>query len=216
MTTNSGPQPFKIKIADAELDDLHRRLDTTRWPDPAPDTPADFSRGVPLPYLQELTDYWRHDYDWRAQEARLNEIPQFSTEIDGQRIHYLHVRSTEADALPLLITHGYPSSVVEFVDLIGPLSDRRSHGGDPRDAFDLVIPSLERDALADQRDPLRVLHPRPAARLGSRPDNGRIRRIDGSTGLCPLRRPRRGHRRRSQRSARRDRHCACGRHDRYH
>ncbi len=142
MTTNAAPQEFKIKITDAELDDLYRRLDATRWPDPAPDTRADFSRGVPLPYLQELAHYWRHDYNWRAQEARLNEIPQFSTEIDGQRIHYLHVRSSEADALPLLIAHGYPSSVVEFVDLIGPLSDPRSHGGDPRDAFDLVIPSL--------------------------------------------------------------------------
>jgi len=142
MTTNNPPQTFKSEITEAELDDLQRRLDATRWPDPAPDTQMDFSRGVPLPYLQELTDYWRHDYDWRAQEARLNEIPQFTAEIDGQRIHYLHVRSSEADALPLLIAHGYPSSVVEFMDLIGPLSDPRSHGGDPRDAFDLVIPSL--------------------------------------------------------------------------
>ena len=130
MTTNTAPQPFQIKITDAELDDLQRRLDATRWPDPAPDTQTDFSRGVPLPYLQELTNYWRYDYDWRAQEARLNEIPQFTTEIDGQRIHYLHVRSSEANALPLLITHGYPSSVVEFVDLISPLSDPRSRGGD--------------------------------------------------------------------------------------
>ena len=93
MTTNTVPQPFKIKITDAELEDLQRRLAATRWPDPAPDTHPDFSRGVPLPYLQELTDYWRHGFDWRAQEARLNEIPQFTTEIDGQRIHYLHVRS---------------------------------------------------------------------------------------------------------------------------
>jgi epoxide hydrolase len=142
MTTNTAVQPFQITIADADLDDLHRRLDATRWPDPSPGTRTDFSNGVPLPYLQELADYWRHGFDWPAQEARLNEIAQFTTEIDGQQIHYLHVRSPEPDALPLLITHGYPSSVVEFLDLIGPLSDPRSHGADPRDAFDLVIPSL--------------------------------------------------------------------------
>jgi epoxide hydrolase len=142
MTTNTEPQPFQIKITDGELDDLHRRLDATRWPDPAPDGRADFDRGVPLAYLQQLTDYWRHDFDWRAQEARLNEIPQFIVEIDRQPIHYLHLRSPEPDALPLLITHGYPSSVVECLELIGPLSDPRSHGGDPRDAFDLVIPSV--------------------------------------------------------------------------
>ena len=113
MTTNTESKPFQIKITDAELEDLHRRLDATRWPDPAPDGRTDFARGVPLAYLQELTDYWRHRFDWRAQEARLNRIPQFTIEIDGQQIHYLHVRSPEPDALPLLIIHGYPSSVVE-------------------------------------------------------------------------------------------------------
>jgi pimeloyl-ACP methyl ester carboxylesterase len=142
MTTLTAIKAFQIKISNAELDDLHRRLAAIRWPDPAPDTGTDFSRGVPLPYLQELSDYWRTGFDWRAQEARLNEIPQFTTEIDGQQIHYLHIRSPEANALPLLITHGYPSSVVEFLDLIGPLSDPRAHGGDLQDAFDLVIPSL--------------------------------------------------------------------------
>jgi pimeloyl-ACP methyl ester carboxylesterase len=142
MTKPTAIQPFQIKINNAELDDLHRRLEATRWPDPVPEANTDFGRGVPLPYLRELSDYWRHGFNWRAQEARLNEIPQFTTEIDGQQIHYLHVRSPEADALPLLITHGYPSSVVEFLELIGPLSDPRAHGGDPEDAFDLVIPSL--------------------------------------------------------------------------
>jgi pimeloyl-ACP methyl ester carboxylesterase len=142
MTTPSAPQPFQIKISDAELDDLHRRLDATRWPDPAPEQRTDFARGVPLRYLEELADYWRDGFDWRAQEARINEIPQFTAETDSQPIHYLHVRSPEPDAMPLLIIHGYPSSVVEFIDMIGPLSDPRSHGGDARDAFDLVIPSL--------------------------------------------------------------------------
>ena len=142
MTTATALRPFQIEITDSELDDLHRRLDATRWPAPAPDARTDFARGVPLPYLQELTDYWRHGFNWRAQEARLNEIPQFIAEIDGQQIHYLHVRSPEPGALPLLITHGYPSSVVEFLDLIGPLSDPRSHAGNPEDAFDLVIPSV--------------------------------------------------------------------------
>jgi epoxide hydrolase len=142
MTVDTAQQPFQIKITDAELDDLHRRLDATRWPEPAPNGHPDFSRGVPLSYLQELADYWRHGFDWQGQEARLNEIAQFTTEIDGQQIHYLHIRSPEPDALPLLIIHGYPSSVVEFLDLLGPLSDPRFHGADPRDAFDLVIPSL--------------------------------------------------------------------------
>ena len=142
MTTATALRPFQIEISDSELDDLHRRLDATRWADPAPETRTDFARGVPQPYLQELTNYWRHEFNWRAQEARLNQVPQFIAEIDGQPIHYLHLRSPEPNALPLLITHGYPSSVVEFSDLIGPLSDPRSHGGDPQDAFDLVIPSL--------------------------------------------------------------------------
>jgi epoxide hydrolase len=142
MTTATALRPFQIEISDSELDDLHRRLDATRWAHPAPETRTDFARGVPQPYLQELTNYWRHEFNWRAQEARLNQVPQFIAEIDGQPIHYLHLRSPEPNALPLLITHGYPSSVVEFSDLIGPLSDPRSHGGDPQDAFDLVIPSL--------------------------------------------------------------------------
>jgi epoxide hydrolase len=142
MTTATALRPFQIEISDSELDDLHRRLDATRWADPAPEARTDFARGVPQPYLQELTNYWRHEFNWRAQESRLNQVPQFIAEIDGQPIHYLHLRSPEPNALPLLITHGYPSSVVEFSDLIGPLSDPRSHGGDPQDAFDLVIPSL--------------------------------------------------------------------------
>ena len=97
---------------------------------------------MPLDYVKELADYWRTGYDWRAWEARLNEYPQFTTTIDGQNVHFLHVRSPEPDALPLILTHGWPGSIVEFLDVIGPLTDPRAHGGDPADAFDLVIPSL--------------------------------------------------------------------------
>ena len=133
-------QPFRIDIPQADLDDLHRRIAATRWPDELPDVGWD--RGVPVAYLKELAEYWRTSYDWRAAEARLNRYPQFSTEIDGADIHFLHVRSPEPDALPLLLTHGWPGSVAEFLDVIGPLSDPRAHGGDPADAFHLVIPSI--------------------------------------------------------------------------
>ncbi|HET9008433.1 MAG TPA: epoxide hydrolase [Actinomycetes bacterium] len=132
--------PFRVEIPQADLDDLHDRLARTRWPDEL--AGVGWSRGVPLGYLQDLAGYWRDGYDWRGQEARLNQLPQFTTEIDGQPIHFLHVRSPEADALPLIVTHGYPGSVVEFLDLVGPLTDPRAHGGDPADAFHLVAPSL--------------------------------------------------------------------------
>jgi epoxide hydrolase len=133
-------RPFRIDIPDRDLDDLRDRLARTRWPDELPG--GGWDRGVPLGYLQQLAGYWRTGFDWRAQEARLNALPQFTTEIDGQTIHFLHVRSPEPGALPLLVTHGYPSSVVEFLEVIGPLSDPRTHGGDPGDAFHLVVPSL--------------------------------------------------------------------------
>ena len=133
-------QPFKVNIPQADLDDLRERLARTRWPGELPG--IGWSRGVPLGYLQELAEYWRTSYDWRAHEARLNAFPQFTTEIDGQTIHFLHVRSPEPNALPLIITHGYPGSIVEFIDIIGPLTDPRSHGGDPADAFHVVAPSL--------------------------------------------------------------------------
>ncbi|HEU4946501.1 MAG TPA: epoxide hydrolase [Kribbella sp.] len=139
---NENITPFRIDIPQAELDDLRARLAYTRWPSPDPAGRSDFSRGTPLTYLRELASYWGDGFDWRAQEARLNEYPQYLTEIDGQTIHFLHVRSPEPDATPLIITHGYPGSVVEFLDLIGPLTDPRTHGGDAADAFHLVIPSL--------------------------------------------------------------------------
>jgi pimeloyl-ACP methyl ester carboxylesterase len=133
-------KPFTISIPQDDLDDLRDRLARTRWPGELPG--VGWSRGVPVSSLKELADYWRAGYDWRAWEARLNAIPQFTTEIDGQNIHFLHVRSTEPNALPLILTHGWPGSVVEFLDIIGPLTDPRAHGGDPTDAFDVVIPSI--------------------------------------------------------------------------
>lgn len=133
-------QPFRIDVSQENLDDLTDRLARTRWPDELPG--AGWESGVPLADLRRLAEHWRTSYDWRAQEATLNAFPQFTTTIEGQRIHLLHVRSPEPDALPLLLTHGWPGSVAEFLDVIGPLSDPRSHGGDPADAFHLVIPAL--------------------------------------------------------------------------
>ncbi|MFE1591980.1 epoxide hydrolase family protein [Nocardia sp. NPDC058705] len=132
--------PFHIDIAQSDLDYLAARLTDARWPAEQPG--AQWSRGVPVAYLRELAEYWRTSYDWRAAEAELNKFAQFTTEIDGQRIHFLHVRSANPDATPLILTHGWPGSVVEFLDVIGPLTDPAAHGGDPADAFHLVIPSL--------------------------------------------------------------------------
>lgn len=133
-------RPFRVEIPSADLDDLNNRLANIRWPEDLPD--VGWERGVPLSYLKELVKYWRTKYDWRAAEAKLNQFPQFVTEIDGANVHFIHVRSPEPDALPVLITHGWPGSVVEFLDVIGPLTDPRSHGGDPADAVHLVIPSM--------------------------------------------------------------------------
>ncbi|MFI9811256.1 epoxide hydrolase family protein [Saccharothrix variisporea] len=133
-------EPFRIEVPQAALDDLNRRLDATRWPTRVGGTGWD--RGVPLDYLKELADYWRTEYDWRAAEARLNAFPHFTTEIDGARVHFMHIRSPEPDAVPLIITHGWPGSIVEFLGVVGPLTDPRAHGGDPSTAFHLVLPSL--------------------------------------------------------------------------
>jgi len=132
--------PFHVNIPQAAIDDLHRRLEMTRWPEATPD--VGWSRGVPLSYLRDLVDYWRTSYDWRATETKINSHPQLMMEIDGANIHVLHVRSPEPDALPMIMTTGWPSSIVEYLDLIGPLTDPRAHGGDPRDAYHLVIPTL--------------------------------------------------------------------------
>ncbi len=133
-------EPFRIEIPEAELDDLKRRLADTRWPDDLPD--AGWDRGVPTAYLKELADYWRNQYDWRAAEATFNRYPQFITEIAGARVHFLHVRSPEPDATPVLLTHGWPGSVAEFLKVIEPLTDPVAHGGDAADAVHLVIPSV--------------------------------------------------------------------------
>ncbi|MGW4328742.1 epoxide hydrolase family protein [Nocardia sp. NPDC004573] len=133
-------RPFRIEIPQAQLDDLHERLLETRWPDELPG--VGWSRGVPVDYLKDLATHWRTRFDWRAQEALLNELPHFVTDVDGQAIHFLHVRSPEADATPLVLLHGWPGGFTDFLDVIGPLSDPGSHGGDPADAFHLVIPSL--------------------------------------------------------------------------
>jgi epoxide hydrolase len=139
-SADAAIRPFRIAVPQADLDDLHERLARTRWPDELPG--VGWSRGAPLGYLKELAEYWRTQYDWRRYEAQLNEFPQFTTTIDGANIHFLHVRSPEPDALPLILTHGWPGSVVEFIDVIGPLTDPRAHGGDPADAFHVVIPSI--------------------------------------------------------------------------
>jgi pimeloyl-ACP methyl ester carboxylesterase len=138
--TDNEIRPFRIDVPQADLDDLRDRLARTRWPDPAP--VDDWSRGVPVGYLRDLAGYWADGFDWRAQEAALNGIPQFSTDVGGQTVHFFHVRSPEPDALPLVLTHGWPSSPIEFLKLVGPLTDPRAHGGDPADAFHVVLPSL--------------------------------------------------------------------------
>jgi len=138
--TKTEIRPFRIDIPQSDLDDLRERLAGTRWPEQLPGT--SWEKGAPVQELRELAEYWRDSYDWRAQEKRLNEYPQYLTEIDGQTIHFLHVVSPEPDAFPLILTHGWPGSVVEFLDVIGPLSDPRAHGGDPSTAFHLVIPSI--------------------------------------------------------------------------
>ncbi|MBO0702802.1 MAG: epoxide hydrolase [Candidatus Dormibacteraeota bacterium] len=140
METEARIRPFRIDVPEADLEDLHERLARTRWPDELPG--VGWSRGVPAGYLRDLARYWRETYDWRAQEARLNRLPQFTTTIDGANVHFLHVRSPEPEALPLVITHGWPGSFVEFLRILGPLTDPRRHGGDPADAFHVVVPTI--------------------------------------------------------------------------
>jgi pimeloyl-ACP methyl ester carboxylesterase len=139
-TTDSAIRPFRVHIPEAALADLRRRLAATRWP--AKETVADASQGVPLAKLQPLVRYWEKRYDWRKAEAKLNALPQYMTNIDGVDLHFIHVRSRHPNAMPLLITHGWPGSIFEFLKLIGPLTDPTAFGGRAEDAFDLVIPSI--------------------------------------------------------------------------
>ncbi len=133
-------KPFRLDIPDAALDDLRERLAQTRWPDA--ETPDDWSQGLPLGYAKELRDYWLGNYDWRSREAYFNGFPQYTTRIEDLDIHFIHRRSSNPDAVPLLITHGWPGSVVEFHKVIEPLADPEKHGGDTADAFHVICPSL--------------------------------------------------------------------------
>jgi hypothetical protein len=151
LMTDTTIRRFRIQIPQADLDDLADRLARTRWANELPldphapqhgPIPPGWEYGVPLSYVSDLVNHWQHHYDWRAWEARLNAYPQFTTTIDGQRIHFVHVRSPQPDALPLMLTHGWPNTFLEYVDLVGPLSNPSAHGGEAADAFHLVIPSL--------------------------------------------------------------------------
>jgi pimeloyl-ACP methyl ester carboxylesterase len=140
LAVDSAIRPFKISVPDQELADLRRRIVATRWPDK--ETVADQSQGVRLATMKKLAQYWATDHDWRKVEARLNALPQFVTEIDGLDIHFIHVRSRHENALPLIVTHGWPGSVIEQMKIIDPLTNPTAHGGTAADAFDLVIPSM--------------------------------------------------------------------------
>jgi pimeloyl-ACP methyl ester carboxylesterase len=132
--------PFHLEISDDELTELRRRITASRWP--STELVADRSQGVQLSPLQKLARFWVTDYDWRKAEARLNALPQFTTKIDGVEIHFIHVKSAHENALPLIMTHGWPGSVIEFLETVGPLTDPTAHGGNAEDAFDLVLPSI--------------------------------------------------------------------------
>ena len=145
VTTESSPdaaaiRPFRVEIPEQALDDLRQRIAATRWP--SKELVTDRSQGVQLATLQELARYWTTEYDWRACEARLNALPQFTTEIDGVGIHFIHVRSRHENALPLIMTHGWPGSVIELLETVSPLTDPTAHGGSAEDAFHLVLPSI--------------------------------------------------------------------------
>ena len=168
-------RPFRIDIPDADLDDLRDRLRRTRWPEPEP--VGDWSQGMPLAYTRELCDYWLNDYDWRAAERRLNGFPQFRTEIDGLGIHFLHVRSPHEDALPLVMTHGWPGSVVEFGKVIGPLTDPERTAGTGR-RLPPGVPVAARIWVQRQAGP---------ARLGRCAYRGRVGGADGAARLRAVR-----------------------------
>src|SRR5205823_5898232 len=140
IETATEIRPFHVDIPDEGLTEMRRRIAATRWP--SKELVEDRSQGVQLATVQELARYWATDYDWRKAEAKLNALPQFTTEIDGVEIHFIHVKSAHEDALPLIMTHGWPGSVIELLETIGPLTDPTAYGGSAEDAFHLVLPSL--------------------------------------------------------------------------
>src|SRR5215469_13802789 len=140
LTPETEIRPFRVDMPEEAIADLRRRIAATRWP--SRELVADRSQGVQLATIQELARYWAADHDWRRCEAKLNALPQFTTQIDGVDIHFIHVRSPHADALPLIITHGWPGSVIELLEVVGPLTDPTAHRGSAGDAFNLVLPSL--------------------------------------------------------------------------
>ena len=152
VETATEIRPFQVEVPDEALEDLRRRIAAARWP--SKELVEDPSQGVQSKMLQELARYWQTEYDWRKAEAELNALPQFKTEIDGLDIHFIRVKSPHEDALPLIITHGWPGSVIEMLEVIGPLTDPTAHGGDAEDAFDVVIPSLPGYGFSDEpREP---------------------------------------------------------------
>jgi hypothetical protein len=157
--SNTTIQEFTIHHPDDQLEDLHQRLRSVRWPDEEPVVGSDepWSQGMPLRYAMELARYWAEDYDWRECEAELNSWPNYRTVVDDLAIHFMHVRSPHEDALPVVMTHGWPGSVVEFLDVIGPLTNPTAHGGDAADAFHLVIPDSSRVGAADAAPRIRPL-----------------------------------------------------------
>ncbi len=148
VETASEIRPFRVDVADEKLAELRRRVEATRWP--SPELLSDRSQGVQLEALRALAHYWTSEYDWRTFEAKLNALPQSTTEIDGVDVHFIHVRSEHENALPLIMTHGWPGSVVELLDSVGPLTDPTAHGGSADDAFDLVLPSLPGYGFSDE------------------------------------------------------------------
>ena len=173
-------KPFRVDIPDEALDDLRRRIAATQWP--GKETVADDSQGVRLAMMQKLARHWATDYDWRACEAKLNALPQFVTEIDGLDIHFIHVRSPHEDALPLVVNHGWPGSIIEQLKIIEPLTDPTAHGASAADAFHVVIPSMPGYGFSGK----------PTS-TGWGPE--RMGRVDASPRLQPLRGPGRGLRR---------------------
>ena len=155
-------RPYHVNVPEAELTELRRRINAARWPER--ETVTDDSQGVPLAMIQELARYWAADYDWRTCEAELNALPHFMTEIDGLDIHFIHVRSDHDDALPLIVTHGWPGSIIEQLKIIGPLANPTAHGASASDAFHLVIPSLPGYGFSG-KPTATGWDPRPASRV---------------------------------------------------